>query len=525
MTGPQRLSGSADTVDESSAIAAAVGPAPLPLVYLGHDLRASLAEMRAGLHMVHALDLPQQAQDTINRCIAAGENLSRLIDQSVLVCLGRAAPGLMAAECIVTADWTQDLRLRLAGLARQNGHDLALETVGPLPDEFAMDRTALDRIVTNLVLNALRHTPRCTVRVSLSLSEGRDGLALRVTDAGPGFPPVILAALTLGGTLRHENSPADRGFGLQSVQYLVSAMGGQSRFGNAVMGGAEVSLTLPFAQECSAPPEPAPTLTPFDRLIGTSILLVEDNATCRAALRALTDQLVMQMVDAGDGGQAIGLLRSGARFDLVVLDDQLPDLTGLEVLNWINTHLPPRDRPPVLVVTSHAEPGRIRTLTRAGACRVLTKPVLDLDRLGKLLVEVMDERAPLPDPSAIQTPGGDDLSSLHRLARMAGPEAAQELFEKLGEDLQTVRTGLADAARNKDIAGIRRHSHVLIALAGTAGAHGLHDDAVRLNGLAHADAPNERLFALAHMLDKATEELHRAVRAMAPKELSVFSPE
>ena len=72
---------------------------------------------------------------------------------------------------------------------------------------------------------------------------------------------------------------------------------------------------------------------------------------------------------------------------------------------------------------------------------------------------------------------------------MAGPAAAAELFARFDEDLQMTRSGLGRAASSCDMAAFRCHSHVLKALAGTAGEAELQDRAQRLNGLARAAGP------------------------------------
>ena len=94
-------------------------------------------------------------------------------------------------------------------------------------------------------------------------------------------------------------------------------------------------------------------------------------------------------------------------------------------------------------------------------------------------------------------PDGHLSDPLAQLARMAGPETAGELLQRLGEDLEAVRAGLRAAAGDPggiaDLAALGRHSHVLIALAGTAGDSGLQGQAQDLNrrvqGGQGADAP------------------------------------
>jgi hypothetical protein len=79
---------------------------------------------------------------------------------------------------------------------------------------------------------------------------------------------------------------------------------------------------------------------------------------------------------------------------------------------------------------------------------------------------------------------------LQDLVRMAGAAAAAELFARFDEDLQITRSGLGRAAASGDLASLRGHSHVLMALAGTAGEAELQDRAHRLNGLARAARPD-----------------------------------
>lgn len=109
---------------------------------------------------------------------------------------------------------------------------------------------------------------------------------------------------------------------------------------------------------------------------------------------------------------------------------------------------------------------------------------------------------------------------LHDLARMAGPANAAELFARLEEDLQTAHSGLIRAMALGDLAALRGHSHVLVALAGTAGEAELHDLAIRLNQWAHearADLPlaSNALQGLVALIDRAVTRLIDRVRQMA----------
>lgn len=135
--------------------------------------------------------------------------------------------------------------------------------------------------------------------------------------------------------------------------------------------------------------------------------------------------------------------------------------------------------------------------------------------------------SPAPRPDSPPEPGradlrplGDttaafDLAPLRRLRALAGEAAAAELFARLNEDLAAARLGLRRAAALGDLGALRAHSHVAIALAGTAGAMALHADAVALNELANADMAADRLPALTLALDHGLAQLAQAVRREA----------
>jgi hypothetical protein len=145
----------------------------------------------------------------------------------------------------------------------------------------------------------------------------------------------------------------------------------------------------------------------------------------------------------------------------------------------------------------------------AGATRVEPKQSLEAGRIGQLLRDILKTRTNPLEATTL------DMSTLRRLTEIAGPLAAAELLARLDEDLEQTRQGLCQAAAKIDMDGIRQHSHVLIALAGTAGAIALHDDAVRLNRFVHGAAPQDRILALAISLEGAIQDLRSAVQSMA----------
>lgn len=497
------------TLDSFPAGDVSSGGVGLPMALLGHDLRAALAEMRSSLHLLEGLDLPDALRARVDQCRSVGDGLARLVDQSVLVCLGQASPEAAGLSLVNTAAFLAAQRLRWTGRCAQTGHRFALNVAGDLPARFRVDRTALERVLANLVGNAVNHTPPGAVTMTFKLSGG-DLLLVVVEDEGPGFSAAHLAALQNGGELPTDEMRPGRGLGLHSVRRLVNAMGGRCNTRNKTTGGGAISICLPVAAAAGNSPDAAPPpLDPLPDLTGLRLLIAEDCASSRDLVELLARQIGASVQSVETGLAAIAALRREPLPDVLILDDEMPGATGLEVLRWLRANGKAWAALPVLVLTSHIGQDRIALFRAAGATDVIAKPVLCRLELGRAICKVRGLQAMAPSPSR------PEAATLDRLRQIAGPEAAAELFQRLEEDLAAARMGLTRAVSLRDMNGIRAHSHVIIALAGTVGAQRLHDDAVSLNSMAHDLDPPERVLALAEGLDGAIAQLLDTVRRFA----------
>ncbi|MET9832180.1 HAMP domain-containing sensor histidine kinase [Streptomyces sp. NPDC006385] len=112
------------------------------------------------------------------------------------------------------------------------------------------DPRRVERILTNLVTNALRHGARpVLVEVDVAGGQGDDGPVVRVRDHGPGFPPDLLAVLTTSGPQRFRSAgdSTGTGLGLTIAAGQARLLGARLTFRNQPDGGAEATLHLPAA--------------------------------------------------------------------------------------------------------------------------------------------------------------------------------------------------------------------------------------------------------------------------------------
>ena len=118
-----------------------------------------------------------------------------------------------------------------------------------------------------------------------------------------------------------------------------------------------------------------------------AVLSVDDSTTIRRIVkRAVTDELGMELFEAADGVQALKLLEEkGENIELVLLDWNMPGMTGLDVLKAIKAH--PRFKEiVVMMLTSEADQNCVVEALKAGAQNYMTKP---FD--GKMLVLKIQE--------------------------------------------------------------------------------------------------------------------------------------
>jgi len=104
------------------------------------------------------------------------------------------------------------------------------------------------------------------------------------------------------------------------------------------------------------------------------VLIVDDSSVTRKIIRAVTDALELEMCEAGDGTEAFEVLAERyGEIGLVLLDWNMPGMSGFDVLSGMKANSKYKDIP-VMMVTTEGQQGSIVAAIRAGAVNYLTKP-------------------------------------------------------------------------------------------------------------------------------------------------------
>jgi CheY-like chemotaxis protein len=262
-----------------------------------------------------------------------------------------------------------------------------------VPERLAGDPGRLRQILVNLAGNAIKFTSlgQVTVHVSRVREDARKNLLrFSVHDTGIGIPEdkqgVLFNKFTQvdASTTRRFGGT---GLGLAISKQLAEMMGGQigveSHEGKGSTFWFTARFSGPVAVEPVAKPSPGAALPPTPKSI--RILLAEDNPTNQMVATAILGKLGFGVDIVENGLQAVEALRH-TRYDIVLMDVQMPEMDGLEATRTIRSADGQTLNPavPIVAMTAHAMQGDREKCLEAGMNDHLPKPI-DHVSLGRVL--------------------------------------------------------------------------------------------------------------------------------------------
>ena len=174
------------------------------------------------------------------------------------------------------------------------------------------------------------------------------------------------------------------GLGLSMVYGFAKQSNGLVRIDSQVGEGTRVTIFLPIA-DLQPHEEPAESAA-IHHGDGQSVLLVEDDESVRLLVRDVLEELGYKATEAADGQQAVRILESGRRFDLMISDVGLPGMNGRQLAEIAREHLPDL---PVLFVTGYAEGAAVRGGFLSDNMQMITKP-FQIEMLSARIREMLE---------------------------------------------------------------------------------------------------------------------------------------
>ncbi len=370
------------------------------LANTSHEIRTPLNGLLGLARLAMQTELPEaRRQQYLAQIVDSAEGLAGIM--SDILDVSKIEAGKFALD-----DTPFDLRAALKAvhhaydaLAEVKGLALLLTIDERLPATVRGDPVRVRQILANFITNALKFTERGHVRIEATLRP--DGaVRLSVCDTGPGVPALTQAQLFTRFS-QGDSSTTRRfggtGLGLSICRELAQLMRGTVGVSSTPGVGSTFWADLPLPS--SAPAQRAASTEAGDiaRLVDARVLMAEDNPVNMMIAVAMLEHWGVRVEQAHDGRAAVdavhAAVRQGRPFDVVLMDVQMPVMSGHEAARELRLHYPP-DALPIVALTAAALVSEREEALAAGMDDFLTKPV-DADKLRHTLAALVRRPAPV----------------------------------------------------------------------------------------------------------------------------------
>lgn len=351
------------------------------LATVSHELRTPLNGIVGFADFLQRETLETKTKHYITQINKAGKILQRIVNDILDITAIEAGHIRLYDEPFSLRAEMRDLLDMLAPQAEGKKLSFRFYVDESVNNDLSGDISRLRQIIGNLLSNALKYTETGHVALNVTHVETRNGkevLRFAVEDTGVGINEEALEFIFMNFT-RLENFETHKsdgmGLGLAIVKSLVQRMDGKLTVNSKPNEGSCFSCELAFEPSHNANipiwQEQNDELSQ-EQYQTLNVLVVDDNEINRILLAAFLTDLGIQFTEASCGQEALKLILTG-KFNLVLMDIQMPDISGIEVANRSREKLV--HMPVMIAVTAHAFPEHRDAILDAGFSYFISKPI------------------------------------------------------------------------------------------------------------------------------------------------------
>jgi signal transduction histidine kinase/AmiR/NasT family two-component response regulator len=371
------------------------------LATMSHEIRTPMNGVLGMAQLLRRSTMDGEQRAQVETLIHSGEFLMSILND--ILDISKIDAGKMEVEAR-----PHDLTAfagELIGLwrptAEQKGLTLDLDLAADLPACVLMDGRRVRQVLFNLIGNAVKFTPQGGV--ALSITAEQEHLRFTVRDSGIGIDPLVLPQLFERFSQADESTARQfggAGLGLAISRQLTEVMGGRMWAESELGQGAAFHIALPLVPAEPETQADTPAVEPdAGAARALSILAVDDNAVNLMVLEQVLGALGHRVTRAVSGAEALEHLADLA-FDLVLMDIQMPGMTGIEAVTRLRAEPGPNRATPAVAVSadvlSHDKAGYLKL----GFSGQVSKPI----QVGALVAEIA---AVMATPAAQTAPETD----------------------------------------------------------------------------------------------------------------------